>query len=79
MARLLGFGGPIIFIVIFLLINKKHLTGTSGTIYSLAIYVLSIVTGIAMTTIMGGGAIYAGVFAPIFYVVLFTIVVRNSK
>lgn len=78
MARLIGFGGPIIFIVIFILKNRKHLTVTTGTIYSLVIYVLSIGTGIAMTTIMGGGAIYAGVFAPIFYVALFTIIVRKS-
>lgn len=79
MARLIGFGGPIIFVLLFLLINKKYLTPLSGFIYSILIYILSIVTGIGITTITGGGAIYAGVIAPIFYLVLFTIVVRNTK
>jgi len=78
MARLIGFGGPFIFIIIFLLINRKHLTAISGFLYSAGIYILSLATGIAMTTFMGGGAIYAGVFAPIFYLVLFTLFVRNS-
>lgn len=79
MARLIGFGGPMIFVLLFLLINRKYLTSLSGLVYSVLIYILSIATGIGITTITGGGAIYAGAIAPIFYLVLFTIVVRNTK
>jgi len=79
MARLIGFGGPLIFILFFLLVNKKYLSISSAVTYSILIYVLSVASGIGITVLIGGGAIYAGVIAPIFYTILFSVIVRRGK
>ena len=79
MAALIGFGGPLIFIFLFVLINQKYLTAMSGIIYSILIFVLSIGTGIGLTIMFGVGSIFSGVLAPIFYVALFSAIVRGAK
>lgn len=79
MAALIGFGGPLIFILLFVLINQKYLTVTSGIIYSILIFVLSIGTGIGLSIMFGVGSIFSGLFAPIFYTGLFTTIVRGKK
>ncbi len=79
MAGQIGFGGPLVFVLLFLLINKNYLSVVSGGIYSILIYVLSVATGIGITILIGGGAVYAGVVCPIFYTILFSIIVRIGK
>ncbi len=79
MAALIGFGGPLVFIILFIIINQKYLTTTSGIIYSILIFVLSVGTGIGLTIMYGVGSIFSGVFAPIFYAVLFSVIVRGTK
>ncbi|MFK7770561.1 MAG: hypothetical protein AB8F94_00425 [Saprospiraceae bacterium] len=79
MAAIIGFGGPLIFVVLFVFINLKYLTTTSGIIYSILIFILSIGTGIGLTIMFGVGSIFSGLFAPIFYTALFTAIVRGTK
>lgn len=79
MAPLIGFGGPLVFVVLFVLINQKYLTTTSGIIYSILIFVLSVGTGIGLTIMYGVGSIFSGLFAPVFYTVLFSFIARGTK
>ncbi|MFK8005999.1 MAG: hypothetical protein AB8H03_06495 [Saprospiraceae bacterium] len=79
MAAFIGFGGPLIFILLFVLINQKYLTVTSGIIYSILIFVLSIGTGIGLTIMFGVGSIFSGLVAPVFYTTLFSFIVRGMK
>ena len=79
MAAFIGFGGPLVFVVLFVFINLKYLTTTSGIIYSILLFVLSVATGIGLTIMFGVGSIFSGLFAPIFYTGLFTAIVRGSK
>ena len=79
MAALIGFGGPLVFVILFVFINLKYLTTTSGIIYSILIFVLSIGTGIGLTIMFGVGSIFSGLIAPIFYTALFSAILRGKK
>jgi len=79
MAALIGFGSPIIFILIFIFINRSKTTNSKLILYSVLIYVLSLACGIGATILIGGGAIFAGIIFPVLFLIVFSVIVNNSK
>ncbi len=78
MAALIGFGGPLIFILLFILINRNKTTTKKLGLYSILIYVLSVVCGIGGTIAMGLGSIFSGAIFPIVFVILFSVMIGNN-
>ncbi|MBR9919933.1 MAG: hypothetical protein GYB31_03780 [Bacteroidetes bacterium] len=78
-AQLIGFGGPVIFAILFLLINYKLLSKTQRVLLPVLLYVLSVAGGIGLSIMMGMGAIGSGFLAPLFFLILFTVQVRKPK
>ena len=78
MAQLVGFGFPLFFVLIFILMNKNKIATQRLTIYAVLIYVLSLACGIGSTILFGVGSIFSGVFFPLLFVVLFTVLAKNK-
>ena len=65
----IGFGGGIIVLIIFFIVNRRYLSFGGGLGLGILIYFASLATGAAYSG-QRDGAFVAGFWAPIFYCIL---------
>ena len=77
-SKVIGFGGGWVVLLLFILINRKYISLGAFVFLGLAIYVISLGTGILVDGMVkdSTGAFIAGFWAPVFYCTLATIWLR---
>lgn len=80
---LIAFGGSFPIIILFIIINWESLSTVRKILYPMAIYILSVLSGIICVIAFDINnyktAFIAGIIAPIAYSILFTILSLNNK
>ncbi len=74
----LGFGGPIVFLIIFVAIHRTKLAKRALILFVLLLYVFSVLTGAALFDVIGNrpSAFVAAFWAPLAYCGLATVLLR---
>jgi len=77
MAATIGFGAPLLFVLLFIVINYKRSTTPKLTLYAILLYVGSVALGIGSSIVLGVGAIFSGVIFPVILLIVLTMVIRS--
>ena len=74
----LGFGGPMLFLIFFVAINRTKLSPSVLILVVLLLYVFSVITGAALQRTMGDrpSSFVAAFWAPMVYCSITTVLVR---